>query len=133
MNERGDWEDKNREAPLTERAKQLFDESVARLDADALSRLNRSRQRAIAEANRRGPGIQWLRLAPVAAVVSAAAVAVIVWTTGNGVRELPPETASDFEVLLAEEDFEMLEDLEFYRWMALEETAIEPATDDHVG
>jgi hypothetical protein len=119
------------DAELTKRASQLFDESVRELDAGTLSRLNRSRQRALAGAKR--GGLEWPVAAPVAAVAAAAAVAVIVWSLGSGIDDLPPETAADFEMLLAGEDLEMLEDLDFYRWLALDETAQENGADDHVG
>jgi hypothetical protein len=118
---------------LAKRARQLFDESVQELDAETLSRLNRSRQRALAHAKGSGAQAAWLRWTPVAAAAVAAAAVVIVLNPGNGVDELPRTTASDLELLLAEEELEMLEDLEFYRWMALEETAEATGQDDHVG
>ena len=116
---------------LAERARQLFDESVLELDAGTQSRLNRSRQRALAESKSRGTDVRWLRFTSAAAV--AAAAAVVVWRAGDGVDVLAPDAASDFELLLAGEDLEMLEDLEFYRWIALDEPAEEPGPDDHVG
>lgn len=130
MNEPGNAQDPSEEA-LRQRGKRLFDESVQALDAETVSRLNRSRQRALAETNRNGAELRWLRLTPVAA--AALAAAVIVWQLQNGIDELPPDTAADFELLLADEEFEMLEDLEFYRWMALDETVDDAGPDDHVG
>jgi hypothetical protein len=122
-----------RDGELAKRARQLFDESVQGLDAETLSRLNRGRQRALAGAKGGGAQAAWLRWTPVAAGAVAAAAVVIVWNPGNGVDELPRTEASDLELLLAEEELEMLEDLDFYRWMALDETAEDTGQDDHVG
>jgi hypothetical protein len=133
MSETETPDEQNDDGRLAERARQLFDESVQKLDAETLSRLNRGRQHALAEASRGGAGVVWHRWAPVAAAVTAAAAIFIVWGPGNGVDELPPALGSDVEILLAEEELELLEDLEFYRWMALDETVDEPGPDDHVG
>jgi hypothetical protein len=63
-------------------------------------------------------------------VAAAVVAAAVVWRAGD-LEQLPPDAASDFEMLLAGEELELLEDLEFYRWLAL--TAEEPDADDHVG
>jgi hypothetical protein len=118
---------------LARRARQLFDQSVQELDAETLSRLNRGRQRALAEVKHGGTPAAWLRWTPVAVAAAAAVAVVIVWNPGNGVDDLPRTADSDLELLLAEDELEMLEDLEFYRWMALDETAEEPGQGDHVG
>ena len=61
--------------------------------------------------------------------------AVVLWTGNQPVDELTPEaTASDFEILLTEDSFEMLEDLEFYSWIDLDEETEETLeTEDVVG
>lgn len=118
---------------LARHARQLFDESVQELDAETQSRLNRSRHRALEEARGGGAHAGWLRWTPVAVGAVAAVVAVIVWSPGDRVDELPRTVATDLELLLDEEELEMLEDLDFYRWMALDATAEDAAQDDHVG
>jgi len=97
------------------KAKELFDDSVERLDATTLSRLNRGRQRALDEMQRSPRVAQWRRLAPVTGVAAAALVAVFL-VRGPASIELAEEaiTASDFEMLLQEDSIEMFEDLEFY-------------------
>ena len=107
---------------LSRRARALFDDSVDELDAATLSRLNRSRHRAL-EAARSGHGIrQWVSWAPVGAVAAAAVVAVLI-LQGGGPEIVPVETdqAADLEIILEGEEFEMLEDLEFYSWIDLED------------
>ena len=126
MNERNDV---TAEDELAERARQLFDESVDRLDGETLSRLNRSRHAALAELDTRRA--VWMRWAPAAGVTAAAIMAVVLWA-GHSVVDDPgtPEVAADMEILLTEDSLEMLEDLEFYSWIEFgEETdeAQEPA------
>lgn len=131
MNER---KDTAADKPFAEKAKQLFDESVEDLDAQTRSRLNRGRQAALEELAKGRPG--WGQWVPVAGVAAAAAAAVVFWS-GNQqpADELTPgASAYDFEILLTEESFEMLEDLEFYSWMELDEEFQEsPETEDVVG
>ena len=99
---------------LARDAKKAFDQSVDGLDAATLSRLNRGRHEALAEAAR--PGREWLRWAP-ATGVAAAAVLLFVMQTGPGDVDMISAPAPDLEILLGEESIEMYEDLEFYSWL----------------
>lgn len=102
---------------FTDRTKELFDESVERLDGASLSRLNQGRQRALAEIDRAGPRGQWLRWVPVTGAAAAALIAVMVINQPARLDE--PLTATDFEMLIEHEELELLEDLEFYSWLEL--------------
>ena len=106
------------EKDLAGQAKSLFDESVDRLDAATLSRLNQGRQKALQKARVAGAGGQWARWAPAGGLAAAAIVAVVVWQ-GAGVEHSTPAvgSAADFEIMLSEDSLEMLEDLEFYSWI----------------
>ena len=130
MNERKDMV---ADKAFAEKAKQLFDESVEGLDGQTRSRLNRGRQVALDELKTGRP--VWVQWAPAAGVAAAAVVAVVLWTGNPPVDDLTPESsAADFEILLTEDSFEMLGDLEFYSWIDLDEDAdeiVEP--DDIVG
>ena len=122
--------DERRDEDLVEQAKTMFDDSVDRLDAASLSRLNRSRQMALAELDRSTLTGHWARWLPATGIAAAAIVAVVVWQ-GNAVDVTPPANGSvaDFELLLGEDSLEMIEELEFYTW-------IDPAdfeTDGNVG
>ena len=113
------------------KAKKLFDESVAGLDAQTRSRLNRGRQAALAELE--SPKAAWGQWLPAAGIAAAAVVAVVVWTGNPPVDELTPDaSASDFEILLTEDSFEMLEDLEFYSWIELDEESQETLEQDDI-
>jgi hypothetical protein len=105
---------------LAREAKQAFDQSVDGLDAATLSRLNRGRQAALAEARR--PARQWLRWMP-ATGVAAAVLLVLVMQQGPGEVAVIAAPAADLEILLGEASIEMLEELEFYSWLDTEELA----------
>ena len=120
MNERDD--SVRDDDPLIDKAKALFDESVSELDAATLSRLNRNRHEALEQAAKGRVTGHWNQWVPAAGVAAAAVFAVVIWTGDPPVDELtPPAHASDFEIILDGDDFEMLEDLEFYSWIELEE------------
>ncbi len=114
------------------KAKALFAESVAQLDAATLSRLNRGRQEAIAElSKRRRSAVRWTTLVPAAGVAAAAVVAVVVWQGAPTTPDAPPPVA-DLEILLDEDGLEMLEDIEFYTWLSIDETALDSDQDADV-
>ncbi len=112
------------------RAHELFDASVAGLDARTRSRLNRSRQHAldIAAAERRVFGA-WRTGAAAGAIAATVLVAVLLWRGGG--EPAPPaldaRIAADevpgqaLELLAANEDDLRLaaaeEELEFYAWV----------------
>ena len=92
------------------------------LDAATQSRLNQGRQAALAE-TATGAGFgRWNQWVPVAGVAAATVIAVVLWRGSPQVDGfVPPTTASDFEILMDQDDFEMLEDLEFYSWIDLDD------------
>ena len=125
--------DVSAEEAFVKKAKQQFDESVERLDGETQSRLNRARQAALAELDTgRSTWVQW---APPAGVAAATVLTVILWTS-NPVTEdmVTPAVASDMEILLTGDSLEMLEDLEFYSWIDLDEEMDElPDAESNVG
>jgi len=127
-------QDENRRADgarrLEQKAAAAFDASVRRLDADTRSRLNRRRQAALAELDD-GSFRPWLQWAPAAGMAAVAALAVFVWMGRQpGVDAPASPAAADFEILLNTDDLEMLEELEFYSWMELDE---DDGTNGNVG
>ncbi|MFQ5608816.1 MAG: hypothetical protein ACE5F8_00935 [Woeseiaceae bacterium] len=103
--------------PFAESAKALFDDSVERLDAATLSKLNQGRQAALGELSNASPARQWVRWAPVTGAAAAVLVAVMV-LRGPAVNPLDPVAdVTDFEILIEGDSLEMLEDLEFYSWI----------------
>jgi hypothetical protein len=130
-------ESRKTDTDLEQRAKQLFDASVENLDGPTRAKLAQARNRALERAQR--PGLaDGLLLPPrwVAALSAAALTAVavlVVWQNG-GAPDRPVEIAAlnDLELLLAEDELEMLEELEFYAWLEEqgELPAPAPAGDD---
>lgn len=110
------------------RAKTRFDDSVDRLDAATLSKLNRGRQAALAELSSARPISPWLRWMPAAGVAAAALIVVVMLqvpvgleTPSDAILGTSESVAADFEILIGEDSLEMIEDLEFYSWIDLAE------------
>ncbi len=102
---------------LAQQAKEAFDRSVDGLDAATLSRLNRGRQAALAEAGQ--PGREWLRWIPATGAAAAAAMLLAITLQGPG--DVDVMSAPDLDIVLSEESIEMLEELEFYSWLDSQE------------
>jgi hypothetical protein len=111
----------NDQKEFERQTRELFDREVAGLDAATRSKLNRARQRALAELDRptatllRGP----LPQAAAAAVAVAAIGGLLLLRGGVAPEVATPDFAvvSDIEILLAEDDLEFLEEIEFYAWL----------------
>jgi len=123
---------------MTKTTKQLDEDlatraaGILRAEADSLSgadrsRLNRSRQQALTELETKRSRPRLFALAPASGAVLASIVAAVVWfgALQTGAPELPigamPLTESaipdDIDTLTVDENFELLEDLEFYNWL----------------
>lgn len=109
---------------IERRAQAAFAASVDALDAQTRSQLNRARQAAVAELERRerSPWRTWL---PAGALAATAAVALVLWqrpadVTGPGDVDATAEIA---ELPASDEDLDLVsEDPEFYAWSAQEAT-----------
>ena len=103
-----------------ERAKLLFDQSVAALDGETRSKLTQARYRALEELAGR-PRSVWSRSwLPAGAAAAVAVLSVTFWqgqmaTVGDGAFDVAAVT--DLEILLGEEELDMIEELEFYAWL----------------
>ena len=127
------------DAELERQARNVFQASVDELDAATLSRLNRSRQQALALAEGRNrAGWRWTVWAPVGALAAGVLAAALLlhspWETGAPVQVAATATSADvqqepLELLTAGEDLDLATeaDLEFYAWVEL------ATADDGVG
>lgn len=106
-----------------ESAKSVFDDSVERIDAATLSKLNQGRQAALAEIVSARPSAQWSRWMPATGIAAAALVAVVVLRGPTTVDPLDGSdpTVTDFEILMGDDALDMIEDLEFYSWVDVAE------------
>jgi hypothetical protein len=110
-------------------ARRLLRRHAEELDGATASRLNRARQAALAEFDRRrGPA--WRRgWRPALVTAAVAALALALWSgrepaLAPASAPLPsasgPGAATDLELMLADENLEMIEELEFYDWVESE-------------
>lgn len=111
------------EARVEREAARLLRERAEQLDAATLSRLNRARQVALAGLDARPSRAVW-GWSSAAGVAAVAALAVALWA-GRAPSPVPhapgaaatTDAATDLELILAEEQLELIEDLEFYEWL----------------
>ena len=105
------------ESELERKARALFENSVEQLDARTRSKLTQARNRALDEVKRSAPQRRWI-WAPAGGVALAVVVAVVL--SSGGLRS-SPETGTlaleDIDIVADSENFEMLEDVEFYMWL----------------
>jgi hypothetical protein len=107
------------------RAKTLLDESAEGLDAATLSRLNRARQVALAQARPRATQRWFLPAGMASACVLL--LAVVAWhsrapSSPAGLPELPftasaNSTGADIDLVSSDDSLELYQDLEFYAWL----------------
>lgn len=108
----------------TDAACRMLDESADELDAATLSRLNRARHAALAAGRKRRAPI-WAWPALFAAGASCA-VAVLVWPVAQAPQQTTPPgviVAGDLDLLAADAELALYEDLEFYAWLDTQQSA----------
>ena len=103
-----------------QRTRELYEADVAGLDAATRSKLTQARQRALGELDR---PVAWLPLSmpqtAMAGLVVAIAGGWLLLRPGGLPEDGLPNivAADDIEILLAEEELEFLEEIEFYAWL----------------
>lgn len=106
--------------PFEERSREVFNDSVERLDARTRSRLNQARQRALEEVKKSSARRYWLA-APLGGLAAAALIAlVMIRTGGESVAPGSEETAmtlDDIDIVADADGFELIQDVEFYSWL----------------
>lgn len=106
--------------PVEQRSRELFEDSVGRLDARTRSRLNQARQQALSELNQRMSRRYWLT-APLGGLAAAAVIAIVMMTGREAVTPSQDSAAlplDDFDIVADADSLELLQDVEFYSWMA---------------
>jgi hypothetical protein len=115
---------------LEQRSREIFDTSVDELDARTRSKLNQARQRAVAELQHPArPMMRRLLLPAGGLAVATAAIVVAVFSAGgDGAAGAVP--LDDLDIVAGADNLEMIEDVEFYAWLAEQGGA---AAADHSG
>jgi hypothetical protein len=101
-----------------ERAKAAFDASVESLDGRTRSALTQARHAALAQAAT-SKRVGWQVWGPLSGIAAAAFVLVVMFTPALQ-RLQHPEGGTpfdDLDIIADAENFEMLEDLDFYVWL----------------
>lgn len=105
---------------LEQRSRELFADSIERLDARTRSRLNQARQKALTELNKSSSRRYWLG-APLGGLAVAALMALFILSgreTAAPQLEAGALPLDDFDIVADVDSFEMIQDVEFYSWLA---------------
>ena len=106
---------------LERRAQELLQASVDALDGNIRSRLTQARSAAVEEARKARHPFFWRTVVPAGALAGAAALALVLWSSAP--RAPAPaalhNSLDDLDLIVTSESFELLEDLEFYEWVAV--------------
>ncbi|HEY0683527.1 MAG TPA: hypothetical protein VGD45_14425 [Steroidobacter sp.] len=106
--------------PFEGRSRELFEESVERLDARTRSRLNQARQRALDELKKGSTRRYWLG-APLGGLAAAALIALVLIRSGGEPAVPQLENGGmlldDFDIVADTDSFEMIREVEFYSWV----------------
>ncbi|RNC66712.1 MAG: hypothetical protein ED859_16020 [Desulfuromonadales bacterium] len=108
-----------RDQRLMGAVKEHLDARVESLDDRTVARLRQARLDALEAAERKRGWLRvprWVTVGGLATAV-AAVVAVSLWITDYR-RQSAVATMDDIEIVAAQEQVQLYEDLEFYRWLA---------------
>lgn len=107
---------------LERRAQELLRASADELNGHIRSRLAQARSAAVDEARTAGHGFAWRTWIPAGASAGLAALALFFWSGGPQAPQAPTlavhGSLDDLDIMVTNESFELLEDLEFYEWVA---------------
>ncbi|MGB5278793.1 MAG: hypothetical protein WBO73_17965 [Gammaproteobacteria bacterium] len=97
-----------------------LDQSIEHLDGRTLSRLNQARHRALATpAHFRLLNAQWLKAGVIVAILFTLVNGWMMFSSPN----IQTMAADDFELIIINEDYELMQDLDFFAWMIEQEHA----------
>ena len=99
--------------------KHALDQQSESLDGETLSRLNRARQAAIQQADKKRSRLMWL---PATGLVAALLLTSLFLFRSDDIDMIQNGNIDEIELIASSEQLELLEQLEFYQWL-LEEDA----------
>ena len=109
---------------LQRRARESYDEAVKQLDSETILCLEKARRTAIDELHGRSKWLSpavgnWVPAAAAAGIGSLAIGWLILAHQGDSAEVFSNEALTDdIEIMLAGENLDLLEDLDFYLWLA---------------
>lgn len=104
---------------LLKQIRQQLDESEDGLDAATRSRLTQIRSKALdADTQQSATQRLWSWTTPVMAMASMAVVAVVTISLLWSPAKLQYESLEDLPLLTANDAFELIDEVEFYQWLA---------------
>lgn len=107
---------KQSEEDFLKQLKRELDADLEKIDSATMARLARSRREAVSRrAGRRSPFIE--RFAPGLAFAASTAMLAILLQVSNGSMPQLGSNAPLVELLLAQGELELIEELDFYRWL----------------
>lgn len=115
-----DTNDKDLDMALQKTVVNALEDSIEHLDAHTLSRLNQARHHALAQADKpRLLNTQWLKAGAFAVLLVTVINGVLIFSTPN-VQHMDTDA---IELIVANDDYELLQNLDFVAWMIEEEHA----------
>lgn len=121
------------EADFLDKVRVVFDESVRQVDAAAVAGLREARIGALTAAGSRVPvwRSRWALPAGAVAVVGAIVVASFIWF-GFGSQPHPSvpfvaQSNEDMAIELSGDNLDMYADMDFYRWLQVQQQDAAPA------
>lgn len=120
----------NKDKEFLQHSRKLLDESVDSLDAATLSRLNQARQKALN--TRRASFFLATPTGVVFASFVVAAVVVLLWTAlpQQQLQQQLAQQYEDIDMLTADAELDLLEDLEFVSWLVEENLDLQVELND---
>lgn len=100
-------------------AKRVLDQSLGELDVTATRRLQQARSSAL---HRRPTARRWIGWVGSAALASIAVLALVLWRQPPAAEHQVAVPLEDVELVMSVENVELAQDLDFYRWLANDET-----------
>jgi hypothetical protein len=110
----------NHQESIEKRARDTLERELQNMDASSLSRLRQARERALSNEPHRSGWVGWVATATAIAIL----ILPIIWHN-RSVLDIPLEdngfvqafTQADMELMLAAEEIDFYEELEFLLWL----------------
>ena len=112
------------EDDFIKQVKSSLDEDTEALDAETLSRLNRSRQAALQQLDKK---TSWFRMPTWIPATGGLATVLLLSTIllfkAEEIAVVTDDSVVEMEIIAAQDSLELYEQLDFYMWMAEEESS----------